>query len=63
MPRVLIAFVIGGVLASLLVSYGTTVANTQTATPTYHNVAIVSGLHVALPTNMKNFPPERVPLP
>lgn len=29
----------------------------------FHNVISVSGLHVALPEDMKNFPVELMPLP
>ncbi len=41
----------------------TPVANSQAAQGSAQNGAIVYGLHVALPSNMKNFPPELVPLP
>ena len=57
-----IALVVTGLLLGLLASQSTAVVNTRIATSP-GNTAVVYGLHVALPSNMKNFPPERVPLP
>jgi hypothetical protein len=57
------AFVISGLLMSVLALRDTTVANARATTEPVHNTAIIYGLHVALPANMKSFPPERVPLP
>jgi hypothetical protein len=57
-----IAFVVAAVLVNVLIARDMTVANTQAirwAAP--HTV--IYGLHMALPTHMTNFPPERVPLP
>ena len=58
-----IILVIAGILVNVLMWRGTPVPNTQAATWSTQNTAIVYGLHVALPAHMKNFPPERVPLP
>lgn len=58
-----IVLVVSGVLISVLAPRDTPVANTRATTEPVHNTAIIYGLHVALPVNMKNFPPERVPLP
>jgi hypothetical protein len=57
------AFVIGGLLMSVLALRDTTVANARATTDPLHNTAVIYGLHVALPATMKHFPPERVPLP
>ena len=57
------ALVVAGVLVNVLASRDTTVANSQAARLPVQNGTIVYGLHVALPSNMKNFPPELVPLP
>ncbi|MGE5772459.1 MAG: hypothetical protein ACM3Z4_10540 [Hyphomicrobiales bacterium] len=53
-----IILVTAGILVNVLMWRDTPVPNTQA-----QNTAIVHGLHVALPAHMKNFPPERVPLP
>jgi len=58
-----VALVVAGVLVNVLTPRSTTVANTQAAQWPAQNGAIVYGLHVALPSHMKNFPPELVPLP
>ena len=58
-----IALVVAGVLVNVLASRDTTVANSQATQRPTQNGAIVHGLHVALPSHMKNFPPELVPLP
>ena len=58
-----VALVVAGVLVNVFASRSTTVANSQAAQRPAQNGAIVYGLHVALPSNMKNFPPELVPLP
>jgi hypothetical protein len=58
-----VALVIVGVLVNVLASRDTTVANSQAAQWPVQTGAIVYGLHVALPSHMKNFPPELVPLP
>jgi hypothetical protein len=57
-----VAFVVAGVLVNVLASRGT-VANTKAASLPAANTAVFYGLHVALPSGMTNFPPERVPLP
>jgi hypothetical protein len=58
-----VALVVAGVLVNVLASRSGTVANSQAAQWPAQNGAIVYGLHVALPSNMKTFPPELVPLP
>ncbi len=58
-----VALVVAGVLVNVWPRASTTVANSQAAQGPAQNGAIVYGLHVALPSNMKNFPPELVPLP
>ena len=58
-----VALVVAGVLLNVLASRSTTVANSQVAQLPVQNGAIFYGLHVALPSHMKNFPPELVPLP
>jgi hypothetical protein len=58
-----VALVVAGVLVNVMTSRSTTVANTQAAQWPVQNGTVVYGLHVALPTSMKSFPPELVPLP
>ena len=58
-----VALIVVAVLLNFLASRETTVANSQAAQGPAQNGSIVYGLHVALPSNMKNFPPELVPLP
>ncbi len=63
MPRVLnIIFVVAGIFASVIVSPPKTVA-VGVATREFHNMALVYGLHVALPDDMRNFSAALVPLP
>jgi hypothetical protein len=57
-----IALVIAGVLISVMAPSGKPVAITQTQ-PEAQNVAVIYGLHVAVPKDMKTFPAELVPLP
>ena len=64
MRRVInIALVLGSMLVNVTASPNKTVAETETQETQFHNVISVSGLHVALPEGMKNFPVELVPLP
>jgi hypothetical protein len=58
-----VALIIAAVLVNVLASRDITVTNSQAAQWAVQNGAIVHGLHVALPSHMKNFPPELVPLP
>lgn len=58
-----VALIVAGVLLNVLASRETTVANSQAAQGPVQNGSIVYGLHVALPSTIKNFPPELVPLP
>jgi hypothetical protein len=56
-----IAFILSGILVSLTQLQNNTVTHTETVT----NNQIYSGmtgLHVSLPSDMKNFPVELVPL-
>lgn len=57
------ALVVAAVLVNVFASRDTTVANSQAAWWPARSGAIIYGLHVALPSHMRNFPPERVPLP
>lgn len=54
--------VAAGIFASVMASQHKTVAVGVTAGE-FHNVAVVYGLHVALPGGMRNFSPELIPLP
>ena len=58
-----VALVVAGVLVNVMTSRSTTVAHSQAAQWPVQNGTDVYGLHVALPSNMKNIPPELVPLP
>src|SRR5262245_14240626 len=58
-----VALVVAGVLVSVMTSRSTTVADSQAAQSPVQNGTVVYGLHVALPSHMKSFPPELVPLP
>ena len=68
-----IALVLGGIFVSVMASPASkTVTRVETDETMYdeticdetmHNVMVVHGLHVALPSDMKNFPVELVALP
>jgi hypothetical protein len=58
-----VALVVAGVLVNVMTSRSTTVASSQAALWPVQNGTVVYGLHVALPSDMKYFPPELVPLP
>jgi hypothetical protein len=62
MRMINIALVVSGVLISVMAQSDKTVAVTN-GSGEAHNVAVVYGLHVALPEDMKTFPAELVPLP
>jgi H+/gluconate symporter-like permease len=63
MRRILnMVLVVAGVFASVMVAPPKTVA-VGVATTEFHNSALVYGLHVALPGDMRNFPAALVPLP
>jgi len=63
MRRVLnVALVVAGVMISVLASPNETVA-VNGVKGEAHNVAVIYGLHVAVPENMKAFPAELVPIP
>ncbi len=63
MKRILnMVLVVAGIFASVMVSPPKTIA-VGAATREFHNVAIVYGLHVALPDDMRNFSAALVPLP
>lgn len=51
-----------GILISVMASSDKTVATADAITEK-HNVAVIFGLHVALPDDMKTFPTDLVPLP
>jgi hypothetical protein len=51
-----------GILISVMAPSNKTVAIADATTET-HNVAVIFGLHVALPEDMKTFPTGLVPLP
>jgi len=55
--------VLGSTFANVAVSPDKTADETEARMTQFHNVISVSGLHVALPEDMKNFPVELVPLP
>jgi hypothetical protein len=64
MRRVLnIALVLGSIFINATASPNKTVAETAAQKTQFHNEISISGLHIALPENMKNFPVELVPLP
>lgn len=58
-----VALVVAGVLVNVMTSRSTPVANSQAAQWPVQNGTVVYGLHVALPSNMKSFPAELIPLP
>ena len=63
MKRILnIILVVAGLSASVLAALPKTVA-VDVATAEFHNVAVIDGLHVALPKDMKGFPAALVPQP
>jgi hypothetical protein len=53
------ALLLGGIVVSVTASLSTSPAKMDAT----ENHLIVHGLYVALPSNMKNFPVELVPLP
>ena len=57
-----IALVLSSIFVNVTASPNKTVAETEARKTQFHNVIVVSGLHVA-PEDMKNFPVELVPLP
>jgi hypothetical protein len=58
-----IALVVGSIFVNVTASPNTTVAEAEARKTQFHNRISVSGLHVVLPEDMKNFPVELVPLP
>ena len=58
-----VALVVAGVLVNVMASRSTTVVNSQAVQWPVQNGTVVYGLHVALPSNMKSFPAELIPLP
>jgi hypothetical protein len=58
-----VALVVAGVLVNVMASRSTTVASSQVVQWPVQNGTVVYGLHVALPSHMKSFPPELMPLP
>ncbi len=57
-----IVLAVTGILINVTAAPEKTVAVTN-ATGEAHNVAVVYGLHVAIPADMKTFPEDLVPLP
>jgi hypothetical protein len=58
-----IAVVFAGILVSVMASPNNTVTRTETDVTNNQIYRGMTGLHVALPSDMKNFPVELVPLP
>jgi hypothetical protein len=58
----IIVLVVTGILFGVMAQSNKTVAVTN-GRDEAHNVAVVYGLHVAIPEDMKTFPAEIVPLP
>jgi hypothetical protein len=58
-----IAVVFAGILVSVMASPNNTVTRTETDVTNNQIYRGMTSLHVALPSDMKNFPVELVPLP
>ena len=58
-----IAVVFAGILVSVMASPNNTVTRTETDVTNNQIYRGMTGLRVALPSDMKNFPVELVPLP
>ena len=58
-----IALVFAGILVSVMASPNNTVTRTETDVTNNQIYRGMTGLHVSLPHDMKNFPAELVPLP
>jgi len=54
--------VLGGIFVSAM-AVSTTVTRTETDVTNNQIYRGMTGLHVSLPSNMKNFPEELIPLP
>jgi hypothetical protein len=63
MTRVNIVPLAAGITVSFLISSSIGVAHMHSITRPTQDATSIYGLHVALPSNMKNFPVELVPLP
>ena len=64
MRRILIiALVLGGIFVSFVSVMSKTVTRTETDVTNNQIYSGMTGLHVSLPSDMKNFPVELVPLP
>jgi hypothetical protein len=57
-----VVLVVAGISASVMVSPPKTVA-VGAATREFHSVAVIYGLHVALPDDMRKFLAVQIPLP
>jgi len=57
-----IVLLVTGIVISVMATSNRTVAVTD-AKGEPHNVALIYGLHVTLPDDMRTFPAELVPLP
>ena len=60
--KILIPLVLGGIFVSVM-AVSTTVTRTETDVTNNQIYRGMTGLHVSLPSDMKNFPVELVPLP
>jgi hypothetical protein len=58
-----IALVIGAIFIKMTISPSKTIAEMDMAKTQASNTALIYGLHVALPDNMRHFPADLVPLP
>ena len=60
--KILIPLVLGGIFVSAM-AVSTTVTRTETDVTNNQIYRGMTGLHVSLPINMKNFTEELIPLP
>ena len=60
--KILIPLILGGIFVSVMAA-SKTVTRTETDVTNNQIYRGMTGLHVSLPSNMKNFPEELIPLP
>ena len=58
-----ILLVLGSIFVKVTATPNKTAAEAEAQKAQFHNVISISGLHVSLPENLKNFPVELAPLP
>jgi hypothetical protein len=58
-----IALVVCAIFIKVMISPNKTIAEMDTAKTQTSNIALIYGLHVAIPDGMQHFPAELVPLP